>query len=295
MMLLRLHRLLRRPEGSSPPLPGVPSRSVRCTPGGHVPQPRSPWIRTLTPASATPNQLICLPHSGGTASYYTPMAHLLADDIETLAIQYPGRQDRYGERAMDSVYELADHVTEALLPQMGRPTSLFGHSMGAAVAFEVAVRLEARGHRLVALFVSGRAAPDSPLDRNFHAVDDDQLVQELVRLGGTDPAIVANSELIELILPTIRADYRASETYRHRGDVVHCPLIALSGTADPYVPPGAGASWHGYTAGPFRLYELPGGHFFLDEHRDRVQEIIREHAGHPRHQHGEAAARARIP
>lgn len=121
--------------------------------------PVNPWIRTFGLASTSALQLVCLPHAGGAASYFGPMAREFAPHVEVLAIQYPGRQDRYRERLIDSIEELADHVVDALVPHLYRPTSLFGHSMGAAVAFEVATRLEARGHQVSALFVSGCGAP----------------------------------------------------------------------------------------------------------------------------------------
>jgi pyochelin biosynthesis protein PchC len=247
-----------------------------------VSYPVNPWIRSFGFASAAPLQLVCFPHAGGTASYYRPMAKALAPYVEVLAIQYPGRLERYRESLVDNVDELADHVVGSLLPHLHRPTSLFGHSLGAAVAFEVAVRLEARGHQLRALFVSGRGTPSANRNDGIHELGDDRLAQELTRLGATDPDIITDDELLELLLPTIRADYKASETYLHRGGArTECPLVTLTGSDDPYVEISEADAWRGHARGEFELHELPGGHFFLDQQRDRILDIVRRRLAQP--------------
>lgn len=240
--------------------------------------PVDPWIRSLGPAPAAPVRLLCFPHAGGTAGYYRPMAAALAPGIDILAVQYPGRQERFREPPVDSVGELADRVADAVRPLLHRPLSFFGHSMGAAVAYEVALRLQARGHRLRTLFVSGQSTPSARRDRGVHALPDDRLAAELERLGATDAAVLADPELLGILLPAIRADHRAIETYRRSDEpVLDCPIVALTGTADPYVRVAEAAAWSRLTRHGFALHELPGGHFFLDAQRDRVCGILREH------------------
>ncbi|MET9503367.1 alpha/beta fold hydrolase [Streptomyces sp. NPDC006622] len=240
--------------------------------------PVNPWIRGFGLAPDAPVRLLCFPHAGGIAAYYRPMAAALAPDVDILAVQYPGRQDRFQEPLVDGVGELADSVTDAVLPLLDRPLSFFGHSMGAAVAYEAALRLEARGHRLRSLFVSGQSTPSARRDRGVHSLPDDLLAAELERLGATDPAILADRELLGVLLPAIRADYRAIEGYR-RGDepALDCPIAALTGTADPYVRVSEVAAWSRLTRHDFALHELPCDHFFLDARRDRVCEILRSH------------------
>jgi surfactin synthase thioesterase subunit len=251
-------------------------------PEGRVSNPADAWIRTLPPASAAPDQLVCFPHAGGAASYYGPMAKALGPDVAVLAIQYPGRLDRYHEPPIGSIEEIADQVADALASHLDRPTSLYGHSMGAAVAFEVALRLQAGGHGLGALFVSGRGAPSANRNNGVHQLDDDGLARELIRLGATDPVILADRELLEIVLPTIRADYRAIETYHHRdGVLIDCPIVVLTGSDDPEVDLAQAGAWRQHARGDFELHELPGGHFFLDEQRDRVLEIVRTRLARP--------------
>lgn len=239
--------------------------------------PVNPWIRGFGPTPSAPEQLICFPHAGGTAAHFRPMARALAPTVETFAVQYPGRQDRYQEPLIGTIAELADGATEALLPHLHRPTSLFGHSMGAVVAYEVAIRLEARGHDVRTLFVSGQATPSAHRDNGIHTLDDDKLADELRTLAATDPAVLADRELLEVLLPVIRADYRAIETYRRRdGATVNCPIVSLTGSADPHVDPAQAAAWAAHTQHEFEFHELPGGHFFIDQQRDQVLGIVRK-------------------
>ncbi|MFE9025049.1 thioesterase II family protein [Streptomyces iakyrus] len=240
--------------------------------------PVDSWIRGFGLAPAAPVRLLCFPHAGGTAAYYRPLAAALAPDVDILAVQYPGRQERFRERLVDTVGELADGVADAVHPLLHQPVSFFGHSMGAAVAYEVALRLQARGHRLRTLFVSGQSTPSARRDRGVHSLPDGLLAAELERLGATDPAILADRELLGVLLPVIRADYRAIETYRRSDEpALDCPIVTLTGTADPYVRPSEAAAWAGLTRHDFAFHELPGDHFFLEAQRDRVCEILRRH------------------
>jgi surfactin synthase thioesterase subunit len=238
--------------------------------------PLNPWIRSFGLAPTAPVQLLCFPHAGGVAGFYGPLAAALAPEVDVLAVQYPGRQDRFQERLVDSVTELADGIAEAARPLLHRPTAFFGHSMGAAVAYEVALRLEAGAHTLRTLFVSGQRTPSADRDNGIHALPDDRLAAELRRLGATDPDILAHRELLDVLLPTVRADYRAIETYRRADEPpLDCPVVALTGTADPYVTVPEAAGWAGLTRRDFEFHALSGEHFYLDAQRDRVCEILR--------------------
>ncbi|MEU3606809.1 alpha/beta fold hydrolase [Streptomyces sp. NPDC035033] len=240
--------------------------------------PVDPWIRGFGLAPAASVRLLCFPHAGGAAGYYRPMAAALAPDVDVLAVQYPGRQDRFRERPADTVGELADRAADAVRPLLDEPLSFFGHSMGAAVAYEVALRLQARGHRPRHLFVSGQSTPSAPRDRGVHSLSDGRLAAELGRLGATDPAILAHRELLDVLLPVIRADYRAIETYRRDDEpLLDCPVVALAGADDPYVPVAEVAAWSRLAPRGFAFHELPGGHFFLDSERARVCALLRGH------------------
>ncbi|MEV4921514.1 thioesterase II family protein [Streptomyces roseoverticillatus] len=236
------------------------------------------WIRRFHPRPDSRVRLVCLPHAGGSASFYFPVSRAMPDSVDVLCVQYPGRQDRRTEPLLDSVQALADKVYEALLPWTDRPIALFGHSMGASLAFEIARRLEReRGIVPAALFASGRRAPSTHRDETVHLRDDDGLVAEMRGLSGTNPQLLGDEEVLRMILPAIRADYRAAETYRwNPGPPLHCPVTTFVGDDDPKVTLEEAAAWSAHTEGPFTQKVFPGGHFFLADHQT---EIVRLMAG----------------
>ncbi|MER5197932.1 thioesterase II family protein [Streptomyces sp. NPDC002755] len=255
------------------------------------------WIRRLDApagAAAPDPQLVCFPHAGGSAGFYRPLAAELAGHAEVLGVQYPGRQDRYAEPVVTDVHQLADRVAEVLgQGEAGRPRALFGHSLGAVVAYEVAARLGDAAP--VALIVSGRPAPSRIRRSSAYLLPEDALVEQVRSLGGTESELLDHPELRSLLLPLIRGDYRASETYRFGGGPpLGCPVVAVTGDDDPLTPVADARVWAEHTTGPFRLQVLSGGHFFLTEHWAELARTVRSGTeaalARPR-RHGPAAAR----
>ncbi|MBO0656333.1 thioesterase [Streptomyces triculaminicus] len=237
------------------------------------------WIRRFNPRDDSKLRLVCLPHAGGSASFYYPMASAVPHPVDVLAVQYPGRQDRRREPGITSIQALADEVTKALEPWTDQPLALFGHSMGATLAFEVARRLESR-HGVVpaALFASGRRAPSRPRNEAVHRLGDDGLIAEIKALSGTDSHVLGDEELLRMVLPAIRADYRAAETYVYEpGEKLRCPVIGLVGDNDPKVTVDEARSWGDHTEGPFDFHIFDGGHFYLLHHRAAIIKMISDH------------------
>ena len=235
----------------------------------------SAWIRRFRPVPAAATRLICLPHAGGSATYYLPVARGLPVSVDVLAIQYPGRQDRRQEPGIDDIERLADLVTAEIRPWCDRPVALFGHSMGAMIAYEVARRLERDGIDPVTLFASGRRAPSRHRTSHVHRLDDRGLKAELVRLSGTGTALLDDADMLSMILPAFRSDYRAVESYRHRpGPPLRCPVVSLVGDEDSEVEVEEAAAWREHTTGGFELRVFPGGHFYLNTHAAAVLDLI---------------------
>nr|AAO65795.1 PKS thioesterase [Streptomyces virginiae]ANZ52458.1 MonAIX [Streptomyces virginiae] len=236
------------------------------------------WLRRYHAAAEAPVRLVCFPFAGGSASYYFGLSGLLAPGVEVLAVQYPGRQDRHAEPCLASVAELADGVVPHL-PCDGKPFALFGHSLGAIVAFEVARRLRGpAGPGLpVHLFVSGGLArPYRPAGRSG-AFGDADILAHLRAMGGTDERFFRSPELQELVLPALRADYRAVATYEAPGPGrLDCPITALIGDADERTSPEQAATWRERTGAAFDLRVLPGGHFYLDGCQEQVAAVVTE-------------------
>ncbi|MCH0564849.1 MULTISPECIES: thioesterase II family protein [unclassified Streptomyces] len=229
------------------------------------------WIRRFHSAVPASPRLVCLPHAGGAASFYMPMSKMLSPGVEVLAIQYPGRHERLSERRRETVAELADEITQVIRPLTDQPLSLFGHSLGATVAFEVARRMEADDIELAHLFVSSRRAPD--LNRNEHVYErgDQELIKQIRSLSGTAPDVFDDPDMTARVLPAIRSDYKAAETYVYApGPKLTCPVTALIGDADPMVSADEVTAWSKHTDGTFELRIWPGGHFYLDAHATEV-------------------------
>ena len=220
--------------------------------------------------------LFCFPHAGGAASYFHPWSASLAPGIEVLAVQYPGREDRAAEPCVTNIADLADQIHAALGSSLPRRFAFFGHSMGAILAFEVARRItREKGRGPAHLFVSGRSAPPRHRHHNLHRAGNPAFIAELASLGGTDPRILQDSEVLELILPTMRGDYTASETYQFEpGPPLSCDITAMTGDRDSQNTIAEAAAWSGHTTGAFNLRVYPGGHFYLDGCRARVLEVI---------------------
>jgi surfactin synthase thioesterase subunit len=233
------------------------------------------WLRRFHRAPDARVRLVCFPHAGGSATFFFPVSRTLSRSVEVVSVQYPGRQDRHTEPCVGDIGQLADLVVAELLRLDGKPTALFGHSMGALVAYEVARRLENRGIRPACLFASGRRAPTCLREENVHRRDDDGLIAEIEKLSGTDSQFLGDPEVLRMILPAIRNDYKAVESYRHQpGAPLECPVIALTGDDDPQVTLDEARAWSAHTVGGFELEVYEGGHFYLNSQATAVMETI---------------------
>ncbi|MBO1414070.1 thioesterase II family protein [Streptomyces sp. FH025] len=243
----------------------------------------SSWIRRFRPTPTDDDsdervQLVCFPHAGGAASSFLPLIRALPDSIEPLALQYPGRQDRYREPLLDSIPALADATYRALRPQLGGRFAFFGHSLGAVLAFEVARRFEQRtATGPVRLFASARRSPSVVRTEAVHLRDDAGLIAEMRRLSGTDRSVFEDEEILRMTLPVLRADYRAIETYAPPfGFRLTCPITVLVGDADPVTSLTDAHAWSMHSAAETDVHVLPGGHFYLDAQTAPVAGLITE-------------------
>lgn len=238
----------------------------------------TPWLRRYHPEPDRMVRLVCFPHAGGSASFYYPVSAAHSADADVICLQYPGRQDRRRERLHTDIGSLADAITTELRMLSDKPTVFFGHSMGAILAFETALRLEHDDAGPRTVIASGRRAPAAVRSESVHGRDDEGVVAELKRLNGTIPDLLGDDEVLRMSLPAIRADYQAIETYRSGPDArLRAGITVLTGYADPLTTAGEAAAWEKHTNGPFRLAGFPGGHFFIAAQQAAVNaEITRE-------------------
>lgn len=220
--------------------------------------------------------LICFPAAGAAASDFRAFGELLAPTIAVSAVQYPGRQDRYGDRFAPDIATLADEVAGSIEPWLDGSAALFGHSMGATVAFEVARRLRPRYPTpLRRLFVSARRDPSAP--RPFRRELREHEIRAYVGELGGDDQLLENDDLWRVTLPILRADLRLADHYRfHAGAPLTCPITAIVGSQDTSVTLADAQRWADHTIGPFEAHVLPGGHFYLAERPGPIVAILAE-------------------
>lgn len=229
----------------------------------------NPWLRISHPKPHARLRLFCFPYAGGAASIFRAWPQYLPADIELCAVQLPGRENRIRERPFTVLAELVQALLPNLSPYLDKPFALFGHSMGALIAYETAQQLQEQDRPPTHLLVSGRRAPILPEpEALLHTLPSDEaFLSELQRRYNNLPAIMfEDAEVRELFVPLLRADFMLLETYQSR---VHtslpCPLVALGGADDPRVSPAQLRAWQALTQADFALRIFPGGHFYLNE------------------------------
>jgi pyochelin biosynthetic protein PchC len=222
------------------------------------------WLRPLRPEHSPTTRLVCFPHAGGSAVFFRDWASRVPPGIDLSAVRYPGREGRFNEPFVGSVEELADQATRALRPLLDVPVAIFGHSMGATVAHEVAIRLEhVHGVVLKQLFVSGQQAPQL-IRAERHESSDQALLDRIRELAGAETKALDHPELRAVLLPVFRADFQIMDAYApERHLPIRSPITGLVGDQDPRVPVSDVQAWAEATSAGFDLQVFPGDHFYL--------------------------------
>jgi pyochelin biosynthetic protein PchC len=227
-------------------------------------------VRALTTPGRPRARLVCFPHAGGSANYFHPWRELVPADLQLWAVQYPGRHDRIAEPCLEDMEAVLGDVLPELASAARLPTVLCGHSLGAAVAYECSRRLPETPRLLI---LSARRAPGRPLERELAGLSDAELLAAFRELGEMPPALLDDPELVELVLPALRADCVLSESHRpgpHQP--THAPVLACVGDQDPLVGAEDVRAWEGSTTAAFTCRVFHGDHFYL---RDHAPQLIR--------------------
>ncbi len=237
----------------------------------------APWIRKVDPRAH--KRLFCIPYAGGGAAAFRGWADSLPSTIDVCPVVLPGREHRMGERAVPDLEALAVGLAQALRPLVRRtPYAIYGHSMGSWLGFELVrtlrrLRLPPPQH----LFVGARRAPHVPSEHPpISDLDRDAFVAAVQdRYQAIPEALLAQPAILDLFLPTLKADFGALDGYHYtEDDPLDMPITAFRGAQDKVVAPDALRAWAQHTNGTFTQHTLPGGHFFMDEDRDLLTSFL---------------------
>ena len=225
------------------------------------------WIACRKPNPQARLRLFCFPYAGMGAAMFRTWPDGLPADVEVCPVQFPGRGTRLTETPFTRLSPLVEALARALAPLLDKPFAFFGHSLGALVGFELARHLRRQsGVQPVRLVVSAHRAPQIPdRDRPMHALPEGELVAELRRLNGIPGSVWAEPELMQIMLPILRADLAVYETYAYSIErPLDCPISAFGGLQDQRVSRGDLEAWRDQTSASFALRMFPGDHFFLN-------------------------------
>jgi len=242
------------------------------------------YIRAAAQAWLPPNRrhgtgevLVCFPPAGAAASFFREWHNSLPQH-RIVPVQLPGREERLTEPAIETVAEIARCAADSIKTQDWPSIHLLGYSYGALLAFETAHCLERDGGPTVTLVVAcARAAPQTNPQPTVADCNDVDLIGYVKSLGGLPPEVETEPVLLDLILPALRADFRANDLYASPTDrKIQAPIVTIAGTVDPATSDGRDAAWGARTRGDHTLASIDGGHFFvLDNPSDTFDAIHR--------------------
>jgi len=251
------------------------------------------WLdcAVAAPAVRPRVRLFCFPYAGASASIFRPWQAEVHQDIQVCGVQLPGRGGRFAEAPFSRLSQILDALTESLHGAPDVPFAFFGHCMGALIAFELARRLRREGREPLHLIVSALRPPQLREPRyRLHLLSNEAFVAALAALNGLPQELMQEPELLNMMLPALRADFEACETYQYRYEPpLHCPISCYGGRNDPRSTPEEMALWRAHTVATFSCRVFPGNHFFLDSARKAVLSALsvellgtlirREHGG----------------
>ena len=235
------------------------------------------WLPAFTPSPRGALRLVCIPHAGAGASIYRRWSGLLPPSILVSPVQLPGREERYSESPKKSIQEIAEELAPILGASVDGSFALFGYSMGALIAFETARQLRKQGLPMpCGIIVAAHQPPQQSIVRKpIYHLPEDEFLTELREIGGMPEELFDYPELLEFVLPALRSDLQACDTYFCTPEEpLAVPFAVVGGRYDPHVPTESLIDWKEQSSEPCSVDLLPGGHFFLRESRDLLLERV---------------------
>lgn len=215
--------------------------------------------------------LICFPHAGGGATIYRQWEKKLKGNIRVCPIQLPGREELISVKPYTDMRKLIEDLYERIKLYRDHDIYLFGHSMGAKIAYFVAKKMEENEIEIKGLVVSGNKPPDCPISYPLGNLPDNEFKVAIERFDGIPNEIMENEILFDFFLPMLKADFKLDESYCPQSvQPVHCPIIAFGGMRDKEADLKDILKWKDYTISDFFYQMFPGGHFFIRDYEDEL-------------------------
>ena len=234
------------------------------------------WIKPFKPVPAARCRLICFPYAGGGALIFRLWHEYLPSYVEVCPVKLPGRDNRIREPLFDDISLLVRTMEKGLTPFLDKPFAFFGHSLGAIIAFELMKRLRKQNMPLpFHLFVSGRRAPQIKPGPSIHHLPEEQFIEKIRNYGGTPEVVFQEQQLMDIFLPILRADFSLNDSHTYRPEkLFNCPITAFYSPNDKIAEKAYVEEWEKQTTSKFDLHMIEGGHFFINEHKERILKII---------------------
>jgi surfactin synthase thioesterase subunit len=239
------------------------------------------WVVRFGRQSGTPPRLrlICFPYAGCGPTVFHSWSSYFPPEVELWGIKIPGKEKRIHETPFNRLIPLAEAVSSVLQPYLDQPYAFFGHSVGALTSYEVAHHLrKSDGLQPVCLLLSGHRAPHRPpLNPPFHHVEETAFLERLRQFGGTPEEFFQSEELVQFLLPSLRADFAMWETYTYkRYKPLECPLSIFGSYGDTEATVADFEAWRMHTTGQFSLQMFGGGHFYFQKYLPAFLQTISE-------------------
>lgn len=226
----------------------------------------NPWLLRFSKSASPSLRLFCFPFAGSSASIFRPWIDSLPGEVEVLAVQLPGRENRLRERCIRDLDEIVAELEHSIDDCFDLPFVFFGHSLGSLIAYELLRRLEASGrYRAELFFASGGPAPHTCVcPAEPRRLTQDQILRDLRRISVTHAALLDDPEVLALMLPVLQADFEIYANYRYREAApLQSSIVAIRGATDGYITPQRQMEWKQHTDGRFAFHTVPGPHLFM--------------------------------
>ncbi len=235
------------------------------------------WIVIPQPRASAKIILLCFPFAGGSSNSFRPWVPLMPPAVELRAVELPGHGTRLSEPLAQDIKELIEPIARGILPTLDKPFAIFGHSMGALLGFEVALFLQQQFNKVAEhVFLSGHGAPGSPRhEPKIHHLPKPQFIAKIKEYNGTPQEVLEHEELMELMIPILKADFRICEMYQHySNNKLMAPITAMGGINDPSTFREDLEAWKNFTTGDFKVRLFPGDHFYLLQQKVNLLKAI---------------------